>query len=287
MKLDGRKAIVTGGGRGIGEAIALALAAEGAAVTVAARTPGEVERVADRIRAAGGRARPAVADVSRAADAQRLVDDAIDAFDGLDVLVNCAGVYGPIGLTHEVPVDEWVRAVEVNLFGTLHCCRAVLPTMVAQRNGSIINMSGGGATAPLPRFSAYAVSKAAVVRLTETLAEEVAPHAIRVNAIAPGAIDTRLQDEVLKAGDDAGDLYRRIRALRESGAGGTPVEVPAALAVFLASDASRALSGRLIAAPHDRWETWGPEQIEALRGTPWFTLRRIDPHTLRPLRDQV
>lgn len=287
MKLAGRHAIVTGAGRGIGAAIATLFAREGAVVVLAARSEAEITAVAEQIRSTGGQAVTAVADVSNPEDASRLAERAVSELGSVDVLVNCAGIYGPIGPTHEVDAGAWMRAVEVNLFGTFHCCRAVLPSMIARRHGKIVNMSGGGATAPLPRFSAYAVSKAAVVRLTETLAAEVAEYGIDVNAIAPGAVDTRLQDDVLAAGDRAGDLYGRIRAMRESGAGGTPVGVPAELALFLASDDSNHLTGRLIAAPHDPWREWDSAAIETLDGTPWYTLRRVDPHTIRPLLDKL
>jgi 3-oxoacyl-[acyl-carrier protein] reductase len=282
-KLSGRVAVVTGGGRGIGAAIARVLAIEGAAVALAARSRGQLEAVAATIRNEGGRAVAVVADVGRSADAERIVAEATSELGPVDVLVNCAGIYGPIGLAHKADPVAWARAVEVNLLGTFHCCRAALPGMIARRRGSIVNMSGGGAAAPLARFSAYGASKAGIVRLTETLAEEVAPFGVRVNAIAPGAIDTGLQDDVLDAGERAGALYHRIKALRETGAGGTPIDVPARLAAFLASDDSVGLTGRLIAAPHDGWERWDQARIGALEGTPWFTLRRIDPHTIRPL----
>ena len=147
-------------------------------------------------------------DVTRADEVERLIAETSASLGPPDALVNCAGVYGPIGPSHEVDAAAWARAIEVNLVGTFLCCRAVLPTMIARRRGRIVNMSGGGATAPLARFSAYAASKAAVVRLTETLAEEVAGDGVQVNAIAPGAIDTSLQDEVLAAGERAGDLFR-------------------------------------------------------------------------------
>src|SRR5687768_678623 len=279
----GTVAVVTGGGRGIGAAIARALAAEGAAVALAARSRDELESVAETIRGDGGRALAVVADVARSEDCDRIVAETTERLGPVDICVNCAGVYGPIGLAHEADPADWARAIEVNLLGTFHCCRAVLPAMITRRRGTIVNMSGGGATAPLARFSAYAASKAAVVRLTETLAEEVAPFGVRVNAIAPGAIDTGLQDEVLRAGERAGPLYERIKTLRDTGAGGTPVDLPARLAVFLASDDSAGLTGRLIAAPYDGWERWDAESIGALAGTPWFTLRRIDPHTIGPL----
>jgi NAD(P)-dependent dehydrogenase (short-subunit alcohol dehydrogenase family) len=284
-KLQDRVAVVTGGGRGIGKAVALAFAAEGARLVVASRTIQDLDQVAQRCRQLGATCLPVVTDVARRGDVLRLVEAAQAEFGRIDVLANVAGVYGAIGPIESVDLDGWEQALNINLLGTLYACQAVLSVMVARRSGTIINMSGGGATSPLARFSAYGVSKAAVVRLTETLAEEVRDYGITVNAIAPGAVDTPLQDAVLEAGERAGDLYGRIKALRESGAGGTAVEVPAQLAVFLASDESNGLTGRLIAAPHDGWQQWDAPRIKRLEGTPWFTLRRIDPFTIRPLEN--
>ena len=287
MRLKDKVAIITGGGRGIGEAIALAFAREGANLALAARTASEIEQVAQAIAALGRTACTIPADVSKSADVKRFVERAIDAYGKIDILVNAAGTYGPIGRLWEVDAQEWVRATEVNLFGTLYCCQAVLPGMMARRQGKIINFSGGGATAPLPRFTAYGVSKTAVVRLTETLAQEAQEFNIQVNAIAPGAVNTRMQDEVLAAGERAGDMLPRMRRLRETGEGSVPPERAANLAVFLASAASDSLTGRLIAAPYDGWESWTADRIAALTELPWFTLRRLDPHTLRPFLDQA
>jgi 3-oxoacyl-[acyl-carrier protein] reductase len=286
-RLAGRTALITGGGRGIGEAIALAYAAQGADLMLVSRTEAELQAVADRCCALGRRCLIGVGDVSVRVDVARIVDAAQRDLEHIDILVNAAGVYGPIGPVTDIDLGEWARALSVNLLGALYLCHDVIPSMQRRRAGSIINFSGGGATSPLPRFSAYGVSKAAVVRLTETLAEELAGDNIRVNAIAPGAIDTKLQNDVLKAGARAGELYHRISALRESGTGGTPVSVPAELAVFLASDASAGLTGRLISAPHDPWRDWDGAKIAALTGTPWYTLRRIDPFTIRPLKDSA
>jgi NAD(P)-dependent dehydrogenase (short-subunit alcohol dehydrogenase family) len=282
-RLSGRTAIITGGGRGIGEAIATLFAAEGANLAVASRSLDELEAVADRCRSQGARCIAHKTDVARQEDVRSLVQATVSEFGGVDILVTAAGVYGPIGLVADVSLDDWEAALRVNLLGTLYACQQVLPHMTSRRRGSIVNFSGGGATSPLPRFSAYGVSKAAVVRLTETLAAECREQGVRVNAIAPGAVDTRLQDEVLRAGSQAGDLHARILALRTSGAGGTPVEVPAGLALFLASDDSKDLTGRLVSAPHDPWQEWTPERIAALGGTDWLTLRRIDPFTIQPL----
>jgi 3-oxoacyl-[acyl-carrier protein] reductase len=146
---------------------------------------------------------------------------------------------------------------------------------------------GGGATAPLPRFTAYGVSKGALVRLTETLAEEVREYNIQINAIAPGAVDTKLQDQVLAAGAKAGDLYHRMRRLRETGEGATPRDLAAELAVFLCSDDSCGLTGKLISAPFDGWQSWDKHRIDEVMSQPWFTLRRLDPFTLKPLLEEI
>lgn len=287
MRLQGRVAIVTGGGRGIGEAIALAFAREGAHLAIASRTQTELDQVATQIRELGGQVRVVRTDVSRRDDVLRLVEATLTTYGQIDILVNAAGVYGPIGPMWETDVDEWIRATQINLFGTFLCCHAVLPHMIPRRQGKIITFSGGGATSPLPRFTAYGVSKTANVRLTETLAEEVKEFNIQVNAVAPGAVDTRLQDQVLAAGERAGDLLARIRRLRETGEGGVPRELPAELVVFLASDESDGLTGKLIAAPHDGWESWDADRIAEVMSAPWFTLRRMDPYTLRPLMDKM
>jgi 3-oxoacyl-[acyl-carrier protein] reductase len=277
--LRGRVALVTGGGRGIGEAIALRFAAEGAQLALAARTAPELESVAEACRAAGAECSTHVVDVS----VREQVHELVRTVGGVDVLVNSAGVYGPIGPLVDNDLDEWEQGLRVNLLGTLYTCREVIPGMVQRRRGSIINMSGGGATGPLPNFTLYAVSKAAVARLTDTLSAELAGTGVRMNAIAPGAIDTRLQDQVLAAGERAGDLFHRMRSLRDSGKGATPVDVPARLAVFLASDASEGLTGRIISAPHDPWQSWDANRIQHMAASNWFTLRRLDPFTIGQL----
>jgi 3-oxoacyl-[acyl-carrier protein] reductase len=126
-----------------------------------------------------------------------------------------------------------------------------------------------------------------LVRLTETLAEEVREYNIQINAIAPGAVDTKLQDQVLAAGARGGDLYNRMRRLRETGEGATPRHLPAELAVFLCSEDSRGLTGKLIAAPFDDWQSWDKRCIDEVMSQPWFTLRRLDPYTLKPLLEEI
>jgi NAD(P)-dependent dehydrogenase (short-subunit alcohol dehydrogenase family) len=276
--LDGRVAIVTGGGRGIGRAICLALSQAGAAVAAAARTLDEISETVEMINAGGGRALGVVTDVADRDSVQALIAQTLANFDAIDILVNDAGMQGPIGPLVDNDWQAWRRTIEVNLIGTFFCTQAVLPVMLARKRGKIINLSGGGATQSRPNFSAYGASKTAVVRLTETLAEELRDAHIDVNAIAPGAVNTRMLDEVLAAEEQAGSEL--INARQRAKIGGTPVAIPAALAVFLASPASDGLTGKLISAPHDDWYTWDDARITELMALPWLTLRRIDPHTL-------
>ncbi len=290
MKRDGvtladRTCVVAGAGRGIGAEIARALARQGASLILAARTISELEGVAHDARAFDVDACAVRADVSDRLDADRVVSTAIDRFGKIDVLVDAAGIHGPIGQFWEADLEQWKHAIEVNLYGLVHLCHAAIPHMIARGRGSIIAFSGGGATMPLPRFSAYGSSKAAVVRFVETIAEELRHTGVKVNAIAPGLVDTRLQDGVLAARDSAGDLFATVQNLRERGEGAVDPALPAALAVFLASDASAGLTGRLISAPHDEWASWDTDRVAAIMDKAWYTLRRLDPFTLEPFLD--
>jgi 3-oxoacyl-[acyl-carrier protein] reductase len=199
----------------------------------------------------------------------------LQAWGGVDVLVNNAGVLGPVGLTHEVDADEWVGALQANVIGGFLCSRLVLPGMLARERGKIINLSGGGAVSPRPRFSAYSASKAAVVRFTETLAVEVSGRGIDVNAIAPGAVNTAMLDLVLAAGDAAGPAAL-AEAKRQAETGGVDPERPAALAVYLASARSDGLTGRLLSAVWDPWRNFEKHKAE-LAASDIYTLRRIVP----------
>jgi NAD(P)-dependent dehydrogenase (short-subunit alcohol dehydrogenase family) len=206
---------------------------------------------------------------------QRVVRRALDEFGQVHVLVNNAGIYGPLGRIEEIDWAAWVRAVEINLLGSVLMCRALLPHFRANRYGKIVQLSGGGATNPLPRISAYAASKAAVVRFAETLAEEVRGEGIDVNSIAPGALNTRLLDEVLEAGPERVGESFFARAQQQKERGGAPLGRGAALAVFLGSAQSDGITGKLLSAVWDPWEAL-PERAADLQGDV-YTLRRIVP----------
>ncbi len=277
MELENRVAIITGANRGLGQVLAQTFAGEGASLLLAARDEALLKAVAaDLPRPAGQRIEIMTADVARLEDCEALARYALETFGRIDILVNNAGVYGPIGRFEEVDWQQWVEALHINLLGTLAMSRAVVPAMKAQKYGKIVNLSGGGATAPLPRFSAYAASKAAVVRMTETMAHELAEFQIDVNAIAPGALNTRLLDQVLEAGPDntGEDFYQR--SLKQRDEGGAPLEKGAELAVFLSAAASDGISGRLFSALWDDWRNL-PARREQLAKSDVFTLRRIVP----------
>lgn len=277
--LTGRTAVVTGGSHGLGLEIAREFVASGARVLVCAREETALDRARadlESVAVVADSVATAVADVADPAAAERLVASALERFSRIHVLVNNAGIYGPKGPAEDVDWEQWEQAIRVNLFGSVLCCRAVLPHFRANGYGKIIQLSGGGATSPLPRLSAYAASKAAVVRFAETLAEELRGTGIDVNSIAPGALNTRLLDEVLEAGPERVGASFFERALEQQASGGTPPELAAHLAVFLASEESDGITGKLISAPWDPWAEL-PTHADDLRSTDVYTLRRIVP----------
>ena len=280
MRLENKTALITGASRGIGQALALSLANAGAFVVLISRSEEALIQVARNITDRGGQALPLVADVTQPEEIRRAVSRTQEARGGIDILINAAGIQAPIGLFWENDLMAWEDAVRVNLLGAVRLSHAVLPMMQSRRQGKIINFSGGGATGPRPNFSAYAVSKAALVRFTETLAVELEPYNIQVNAVAPGAVNTQMLDEVLEAGEKAGAEYHQ--AQERARTGGTPVELVCELVRFLASPASGSLTGKLISAPHDPWREWAGKDRQ-INATPLYTIRRLDPFTIRPL----
>jgi len=278
-ELDGRSALVAGANQGLGREIARAFVREGASVVLCARDARLLEEARAELAPLAASPQKVVAqvcDVSRPADVEALFERAVAECPDLDIVVNCAGVYGPKGLAEENDWADWVRTIEINLNGAVLLCRAALPRLRRRGYGKIVQLSGGGATAPLPRLSAYAVSKAAVVRFVETLAQEVSGSGVDVNAIAPGALNTRMLDEVIAAGPRAvGETFYR-KSLEQKEKGGAPLERGASLAVFLASRRSDGITGRLISAVWDSWEDL-PARRDDLARSDIYTLRRIVP----------
>ena len=191
----------------------------------------------------------------------------------LHALINVAGVQPPIGAFEQLDPDDWDRNLSINLSGTVNMIRGALPFFKSAEGGKIINFSGGGATSSRPNFSAYAVSKTAVVRLTEILAEELREYNIDVNAVAPGAINTGMLDEIIEAGARAGDEHERARKRKSEG--GDPIERIVDLCRFLISSESNGITGKLLSAIWDDYKSTA--FLKRLKEDPDFcTLRRID-----------
>ena len=276
MLLKDKVAIITGSSIGIGKAIAIAYAKEGARLVLTSRTKSELELTKQEIaNISNTKVEILSADVSDSEAVAALVNFTLKKFGNIDILVNCAGIYGPIGLVTEIDSTKWLETVKINLFGTFLCMQAVLPVMMRNKKGKIVNMSGGGGASPLPRFSAYGTSKAGVIRLTETVANEVKDYQIDINAIAPGAVNTRLLDEALAAGESAGkDML--AKSIKQKQEGGVPPEKVAELAVFLASAKSDGISGRLISLLWDDWQKM-PHHLGEIMDSDLYTMRRIVP----------
>jgi 3-oxoacyl-[acyl-carrier protein] reductase len=286
MTLSGRTAIITGANQGLGKAIAEHFVRAGASVLLMARNETLLCQAEEELRSLvhepGQQVHHLAGDVGQPECCAAIAARATELFGRVTILVNNAGVYGPMGPIEDVDWGEWVEAMRINLFGTVLMCRAVIPLLRKQSYGKIINLSGGGATAPLPRISAYAASKAAVVRLTETFAEELRDAHVDVNAIAPGALNTRLLDEVLAAGPEKVGRAFYECSLKQQTGGGVPLDRGAALAVFLASADSDGITGRLLSAAWDDWSSLPARRAE-LAGSDVYTLRRIVPEDRRLL----
>ena len=277
--LAGRSALITGASQGLGLAIARAFVNAGASVMLCARDAVMLEAARKELSALapdGLRVLAQPADVSSKDAVEDLVARTLREFPDLQILVNNAGVYGPMGPIETIDWDAWVRAIEINVYGSILTCRALLPHFKQRRYGKIVQLSGGGATSPLPRMSAYAASKAAIVRFAETLALEVQADGIDVNSIAPGALNTRMMRELLDAGPAVvgESFFTRMKKIADEG--GTPLERGAALAVFLASAESDGITGKLLSAVWDPWESL-PRHKDDLARTDVYTLRRIVP----------
>jgi len=278
MKLKHLNALITGGSQGLGRCIAEHFLREGANVVLCARNAKELTATRDALaqQFPEQKVLAKTCDVADEAQVNALAAYALAELGSLEALVLNAGIYGPMGPTESVPLAEWRAALDINLFGVLLPCRAVIPHFKKAGRGKIVVLSGGGATNPLPNISAYAASKAAVVRLMETFAEELKAFKVDVNAIAPGALATRLVDEVIAAGPDkvGAAFFEKNKNWKEKGA--VPLELGASLAVYLASAESDGITGKLLSAQWDPWKDL-QKYREELAKSDIYCLRRIVP----------
>ena len=275
MLLEGRVAIITGAGRGIGQAIALAYAREGARVALAARTTTELEDTARQVEALGGSACIIPTDVTDQEQVDQMVAQTVDRYTFIDILVNNAGIGGPVGALQDNDPTYWIQTMQANVIGTYLCCRAVLPVMIQQDRGQIINLSGAGAMSAWPLMSAYCASKAAVIRLTEGLAMELADSNVHVNALGPGSIHTRMWEEMRDEAAVVGANEILALGQQVTSGSGASMDKDTDLAVFLASGEAGALSGRLISSMLDNFHSL-PARIPEIMGSAVYQLRRVE-----------
>lgn len=235
QELRGKAAIVTGASRGIGAATAEELAKHGVAVVLAARSDGEIDAVAEKINAAGGRASAVACDVARYADVAAAVEHCRRTYGSLDILVNNAGVIDPIARLADSDPDGWNSVVDVNLKGVYHALRAAIPVMETQGGGVIVNISSGAATSPLEGWSHYCATKAAVLMLTRCVDKEYRDQGIRIVGLSPGTVATDMQRAIKASGINPVsrmDFSQHI-----------PPEWPARAIAWLCTDAAREFDG--------------------------------------------
>jgi NAD(P)-dependent dehydrogenase (short-subunit alcohol dehydrogenase family) len=268
--LQKKSVLITGAGRGIGKRLALGFAEAGARVGLLARSQAELDLAKLEIEQAGGNALRLRADVRDLEQLQAAVERMKVVFGGLDVLIASAGVQGPIGPLLSTNPKAWNETIEVNLIGVVNSCRAALPPMIEKRSGKIILIVGGGSGHTRPNFGAYAASKAGVVRFAEGLAVEVSDHNVQVNCISPGSVYTHMTDEILQAGEEKAGRREIEESEQVRITGGIPPEKQLQLALFLASDRSNHISGKLIHV-NDDWKRFERENMKP----ELYTLRRV------------
>lgn len=272
MELADKTCLIVGASGTIGRAISESFFREGARVALTFRF-GREAVLSKSLPARDPRIASYKLDVCNPKNIHSVVARTIRKFGSIHVLVNCSGVLGPIGATQELSAARWRQAIEINLLGSFYLLQGVLPVMLSAGGGKIIQFSGGGAAYGRPFFTAYSASKAALVRFTESLAGELLGKNIQINAIAPGPVESRMWDELRASGTAGGaQAIEELKKMEQTG--GVPPRLAAALAVFLASDRSNGLSGRLISAVHDKWEEL-PQRIPEIMSTDAGTLRRI------------
>ena len=270
-RLQGRVALITGGGRGIGRAIARAYAAEGAILGLAARTDAELQATAEEIRAEfGSEVATVVTDVRDREQVENAASRTVERLGPIDVMVNNAGNTGEIGPLWNLDPERWANVISVHVLGTYYGCRAVIPGMLERGRGRIVNMSGVGG----PNDTSYDAAKTAIVNMTENLSVELAGTGITVNAISPGSIHTRMWEEVRDMALAAGDMEMYEQGVQVTSGGGASIERAAELAVLLGSDDCGQLSGRLIRAALDAFEEI-PTRVDEIMASDALLLRRV------------
>ena len=274
--LDSKVIVITGGSLGIGFEVAKMCASVGAIVIIAARDEIDLENAIMELNKISDKDHHSYSiDVSNYESVKTFSKWCLEKFGEIYGLVNCAGVYGPIGKTYQLSMEKFTEAIHINFLGTVYMCHAFITLLNSTTRKKIVNFSGGGAATPFPNFSAYSTSKIAIVRFTENLSIELYEEAFDVNCIAPGFVITRLHQDTLAAGPEAATdtFYENTKKQMESG--GVSPEKAANLTVFLLSSESDGITGKFLSAP---WDSWQDKEFQTRLkiDKDFATLRRID-----------
>ena len=268
-----RHVVITGASSGIGAALTQALAADGFSLHVCSRRQDKLSEVTKDNSIADG----FPCDVAKEDQVRAFAEHVRSKASQIDVLINCAGIFGAVGPAVMTESDEWFEAIKVNLLGTYLMAKHIVPLMKSHQGARIVNFSGGGAFSVFANYSSYAVSKAGVARLTENLAVELADVGISVNAVAPGFVATEIHQRTLKAGPTlAGDEHyeNTVSLIRE---GSVPMELPVDCVRFLLSERAQELTGKTLSASFDPWKTEEfVESIREINQSDLYSQRRIN-----------
>jgi len=280
MSLDGKNAIISGSSRGLGFQIARAFIEQGISqLLIISRNEEDLfqaQNILNKIKISSFQNIFHIkCDISQTDDILIVNNFCENQFKSLDILINNASSFGPIGNFIDVKFDQWVETININLCGTARLTKLLLPQIIKSKKGKIINIVGGGASKPYGCLSAYASSKVAVVRFSEELAYELVKYNIDVNSVAPGPLNTRFVNEMLNAGPNVlGDeLFQKIKEIQKSG--GTPFKLPADLCCFLGSSKSDGITGKMISARFDEWDKLSFRE-KVFNNFDIYTLRRKD-----------
>jgi NAD(P)-dependent dehydrogenase (short-subunit alcohol dehydrogenase family) len=272
----GKVAIISGASRGIGFEISKRFLLDGINISICSRNKKCLVKAKKELEKFNIKKKIILiskTDISNKADVQKLIKKTFKKFKKINIIVNNAGVYGPKGYIETINISNWEKAISINLMGALYLSYYGIPILKKNKYSKIIQLSGGGATNPTPYISSYGASKAAVVRLMETISIEVKKFKIDVNSVAPGPINTRMLDEILQSGSKivGKEIYRK--ALKQNKEGGSSIKPCLELISFLASNRSNGITGKLISALWDNWSKW-PKHLKKLSNKDVYTLRR-------------
>ena len=289
MPLLNKKAIISGASKGLGVAIARSFVQSGASIAICARNKDlllKKQRELQKMALNKAKVIAVPTDISSPKQVANFVRRAQIGLGSIDILVANAGTYGPIGLLETLDWKLWSKTIDTNLKGVVLQCRQVIPLFKKQGRGKIIIISGGGATKPMPNFTAYSASKAGLVRFSETLAIELQPYNIDVVAVSPGALNTDFLEQVLKAGSKkvGENFYQKSLAQKKSG--GSSLELAAKLCVYLASEKTQGITGKLISAVWDPWQSLH-QYYPRIAEKDTYTLRRIEPKRCKKQKENV